>query len=221
MASSSPTLARTGDAEGVVSAGRPKDLNAKRSCDEGQVNAMAVSTEPALYGEPSAPPARGRVMVIALALVAVLRAAIAASAYGWSVVIQNSAAGSSETNRSASSTTQDPLAEWAPTAVAAATKSDNFRKLALQEVQNRNFAAAVEPLRNAGAALVVVPVSPDKGVSSGLMRKIGMSFMTAALHLQNGDVDAAAEAIDQVNVGYAKLSEQLRGTSAERLGQLT
>ena len=53
------------------------------------------------------------------------------------------------------------------------------------------------------------------------MRKIGMSFMTAALHLQNGDVDAAAEAIDQVNVGYAKLSEQLRGTSAERLGQLT
>ena len=163
MASSSPTLARTGDAEGVVSTGRPKDLKAKRSCDEGQVNAMAVSTEPALYG--------GALCATGTRSSDGHRTRARRGTTGgdrrlsvWLVggnpelsrwIERDQSIGQFDDSRSVGRVGAD--------CSSGSNKIDNFRKLALQEVQNRNFAAAVEPLRNAGAALVVVPVSPTKG----------------------------------------------------------
>lgn len=183
--------------------------------------AVTASTESVAYAQTPPDHSHKRGVVIAMLLVVILGVALAASAFGWSSVIRNSVTSSGATEANASAASADPLAEWAPTAVSAATKSDAFRRVALEQVKSGNYAAAVDPLRNAGEVLVVVPESPDKGVSSGLMRKIGMSFMTAALHLQNGNVDGAAAAIEQVNAGYTQLSEHLRGTSGQGLGQLT
>lgn len=116
---------------------------------------------------------------------------------------------------------QRAILEWHAAAEAAVSRSDEFRQAALTAVSLRDFPAAVEPLRNAGAILVVIPESPDKGVSSGLLRKVGMSFMTAALHLQHGDTDAAANSIAEVSAHYAKLTAHLEASGSQSLGQLT